>query len=209
MRILSCSDEPSTRVLEACAAFGLLVRHDVDQEERERHLEQVGRVAAEIDVRLAAGQIALLTGESGCGKSTLLRLIADRCEPVVEVGLAPHDALAPMLELFTGRVATALKLLTRAGLADPTLLVRRVYELSDGQRARLAIALAMQEASRGRQATIVIDELGANLDATTARCTCAMLARWIRGGGHRLVAATPREDVAAVMCPEVSWCGDG
>lgn len=204
MRILSCSSVPSRRVLESCGVFGLLVRHDAGA--WHRHLEGVALAAGEIDDRLGPGGVALLTGASGCGKSTLLRALAGRCGVSgVWVDSAALDEARPLADLFDGPVESGLRLLTRAGLADPTLLVRRAAELSEGQRSRLAIALAMQAASDGAQATVLIDELAASLDEVTARTTCAMLARWVRRSGHRLIAATPRSDMASVMCPEVHW----
>jgi ABC-type ATPase with predicted acetyltransferase domain len=206
MRLVEMSTPPSPRLLEACAAFGLLVRHDRSRRDWRRKVARASRLATSLDRRLKPGAIALVTGASGCGKSTLInefrRLVVARAGPVVMAGdVRPAHMHTPILDLIDGPIESSLGLLARAGLADATLLVRTPRELSEGQRARLRLALAMHRAPP--RATIVVDEFTSTLDRTTARCVAAMTRRWIRGSLHRLIAATTREDIADALAPDV------
>lgn len=207
-RVVSVSDDASDRVLETCASFGLLVRRQKQGQAWRRRMAVVRRDAARIESTLGAGQVALITGTSGSGKSTLLRAVAAcvrrRARSLVEVGDVP-GVDRPMLDLIPGHVDDVLALLTRAGLADATTIVRSVRELSEGQKWRLRLALCMHEASRSRPATLVIDEFASTLDTTTGACVATMIARWVRREGHRLVAATARSELGAHLAPDLEW----
>jgi ABC-type ATPase with predicted acetyltransferase domain len=206
IRVVATSIAPSPRVLEACAAFGLLVHHDASRHAWRRRRAPLRRLAASIHQRLEPGAIALLSGPSGCGKSTLLAELrtligAQSGKVVVARDVPPARAHTPILDLIDAPVDAALALLTRAGLADATLLVRTPCELSEGQRARLRLALAMHAATP--RSTIIVDEFTSTLDRTTARCVAAMTRRWVRSARHRLVAATTRDDILDTLAPDV------
>jgi len=147
-RIVESSVEPSERLAEACAMFGLVVRRAGGDEAWRWRRRPLERLARRIDASLGPGEIALVGGASGAGKSTVLRAMCriarrdGRAATVVNGRVARE---VPMIDLLDGDVETALRTLARAGLADATLLPRTPRELSDGQRARLALALAMHQ----------------------------------------------------------------
>jgi ABC-type cobalamin/Fe3+-siderophores transport system ATPase subunit len=197
----------SKRVLCALGTFGLTT-DDLRVRDAARRTG-VDALASQLDARLAPGQIAMVRGASGAGKSTLLRAIASRLRSsggaIVEA-VNPGRAMArrnviDVLAARDSQVFDALATLAAAGLADAGISARRVGELSDGERARFAIALAMKRACRsaagGGPVTIIIDELAGTLDDATGRGVCMMLSRWVRATPCvRAVAASARDDVA-------------
>lgn len=212
-------DRPSRRTLRALALFGLTLDQDAKRHRCLAH-EHWPRAAAEIDERLLPGQIALITGPSGGGKSTLLRLLEDRLH---ERGTPAHR-LRPclcagrrtLIDLVPGTLEGpdgALRCLASAGLADATLLARTPAQLSDGQRARLALARTMSCARRspgaGAPPTLLIDEFCATLDRLTARSVARTLRRWLDRSaesdtqGTRVVAATSHDDLSLALRPDL------
>lgn len=196
--------EYSTRARAALATFGLSI-HDDAPGAPDMHAH-----AHVIEQRVAFGQSALIVGPSGAGKSTLLRAIAKRTGAADAAALA-HAACASasrVIDLFTGPIPETLRLLSAAGLADARVFVRRVSDLSDGQRARLGIALAMSRTAN----TIILDEFCSGLDSATARSLCCTLKRWIdRDGRARVICATARDEVQSWLAPgllvHVQWGG--
>jgi ABC-type ATPase with predicted acetyltransferase domain len=102
-----------------------------------------------LDVR--PGDVVLVTGPSGCGKSVLLARLAEALAAAwpgaAQVDLAavalPPDR--PVIDLMRPPLERALRVLSAAGLADAFLLLRTPPELSDGQRYRLRLALAVDQ----------------------------------------------------------------
>lgn len=178
------------------------------------------RLARELARRLPPRGIALVVGPSGSGKSTLLRHLVRHirtADPTTAIGLPRRLPTGrPVIACVRGPVASALSLLARAGLGDAPLLLRPPETLSDGQRERLRLALAMQQAvrrarsssrtpARTRVPVLIADEFGSRLDAMTARCVGACLARWVRHPRTpplRVVLASPRDDLAPALRPD-------
>lgn len=162
------------------------------------------RAVQRLAARLGRGTLALITGPSGSGKSTLLRAVAARLEArgrvLVRVG-ATIPANRAVVDLMPGTLGDAIAGLARAGLGDALLLGRAPEELSDGQRWRLGMALAMAGAGRG--AVLAADEFAAVLDRPTARCLCLGVRRWVTREGAALVVATSHDDVRTWLDPDV------
>ncbi len=102
-----------------------------------------------LDVR--PGDVVFITGPSGSGKSVLLaglvRAIRRRGPArsrIVDLADVVPAADRPVIDLLDAPLEAALRCLSTAGLADAFALLRRAPQLSDGQRYRLRLALALE-----------------------------------------------------------------
>jgi hypothetical protein len=150
MRVVNVSSPPTTRLLRACAAFGLALRHAPNPTPTDTRRPRRPADARRILRSLAPGRIALITGPSGGGKSSLLQDISAQAAQTPEHILPlPHPPReAPIIDLIPGPLAEAIATLARAGLGDATLLPRTPAELSEGERFRFRLALTMAQIHR-------------------------------------------------------------
>ena len=180
-----------------------------------------------LDVR--PGDVVFITGPSGSGKSVLLRNLARAIqgEPptgarLVDLGTI-HEAGRrgdrPVIDLMTGPLEQALRLLSAAGLADAFLLLRTPQELSDGQRYRLRLALALDAllggaaedvaphgcppCVRGGLNVLVADEFCSTLDRLCARAVAYRVRRLATTHGVTVLAASAHDDVVEDLAPDV------
>ena len=147
---------------------------------------------------LPPGGVALVTGPSGSGKSVLLRAFAARACAVAVTAVSP-SARRPPVSMIRGELEGVLSLLAAAGLGEARRLVTPAGLLSEGERARLALARAIAHA-RGRD--VVCDEFTSTLDRLTARSVCRCLRRVLEPA-QRFVCATAHDDVARHLNPDV------
>ncbi|HVZ94834.1 MAG TPA: hypothetical protein VG797_10025 [Phycisphaerales bacterium] len=177
----------------------------------------------------ARGGIVAIVGPSGAGKSTMLR---DVCGALRRCGVRVVDAARVRLgsrgclELLGGDARTAMERMSRVGLAEAKCLVARADELSEGQKFRLRIAVALQDEDspqkrRGRRGrtrgdgncskenksaprAVVIDEFGGPLDDVTARGVARLLRRKVdRADGLWVVVACTRAELVEQVSPDV------
>ena len=148
-----------------------------------------GEVLSRLDFEVWPGEWVVLAGRSGCGKTTLARLLAGLDAPDAgrilvdynvagprllrsEVAWIPQDPGRSLNPRFTALEAIlepieikklpqklADECAARAGL-EPSLLPRRVRELSGGQKARVAVARALTL----EPSLLILDESLAALD---------------------------------------------
>ncbi|MFG0260114.1 MAG: AAA family ATPase [Phycisphaerales bacterium JB041] len=198
---VECGSAPSSRLLRALAPFGLLASEAERPAPPPTPSTAVGRVLS-----LPGGSVALVTGPSGCGKTTLLRAVADATHArVVDAARLLQDAPGdrPVLDLITNPVSETLRALAAAGLAEPGLWARAVPELSEGQRSRLGLALAIACVRPGERALLVSDEFASTLDRVTARGVARTVRRWASRHPDVLVlCATAHEDLAPDLRPD-------
>jgi heme exporter protein A len=166
-------------------------------------------VFANVNFRLEAGQVLVVTGPNGAGKTTLLRLLAgllrssagelgftggDGDAPLAEQAhyLGHQDALKPALTVgenidfwarFLGGKPAPADGLAQLGLAE----LRRMPAayLSAGQRRRLSLCRLVAVT----RPVWLLDEPATALDAQ-AQQTLGVLMRSHLGGGGIIVAAT-------------------
>jgi ABC-type ATPase with predicted acetyltransferase domain len=153
----------------------------------------------------------LITGPSGAGKSTLLRAAEAalrarsprrprlRIQRLEQISLTSRLAI---IDTFDAPLERALEMLSRAGLAEPRLWLRRPCELSEGQQFRYRLARFMAGAAH----VLIADEFTATLDRTTARIIAWQLGRFIRdsaaGGLPRAaMVATSHADLEEDLHP--------
>lgn len=216
---LTTSVTPGDRLRIAAGAFGLRVR----KAPRNRDQAHLGPARAAADLAFAAakpGRTVLISGPSGSGKSSALALLHQR----IKERPHPHPAVfridharpalraAPAIDLVPGTVAEACRALARAGLGEAKLLGRLPAELSEGQRLRLRLAIALRRAEQhraeqhrpehGRAAWLLIDEAWSALDEPTAASIAEAMRKWARSTGARIVSAGAPERLASVLSPD-------
>ncbi len=204
---------PSPRVAAVAAMLGLGLDHA-------RTLQLIPPIT--LDLR--PHQIIFITGSSGGGKTTLLRLIRQAVEqhnathPHSPTPVWGFDALEPPPErplvdaIDNLPLDQTLKLLSRAGINDAAVMLRKPSELSDGQRYRFQLARLMGKMGGSeRQPTdgvrglrvIVADEFGAMLDRVTARVIARNIRRWVDCVPVTFLAATTHDDLLEDLSPDV------
>ncbi len=177
------------RTIEVAKAFGLGV-----DEEREHVLYR------DFELRLAEGDVVYITGDSGSGKSILLKAIEeDLGDEVANLDDLEIDEDKPIIDTVGSCFSEALSLLSRVGLNDAFLFLRRYKELSDGQRYRYRIARMIDE---GKPFWLA-DEFGSTLDRTTARIVAYNIQKLSRRSGATLIVATTHTDLEDDLNPSI------
>ncbi len=96
-------------------------------------------------------------------------------------------------------VAEAMGLLSACGLGEAQLMLRTPCELSDGQRYRFRLALALSR----RPEWVVADEFTATLDRTLAKVVAYNIRRQCDRTGTGFLLATTHEDIVADLNPDL------
>lgn len=155
------------------------------------------------------GQILFLNGASGSGKSSLLRALARRARSAHTILNLRTMRLpdSPVIDLFDDETfPPTLRRLSSVGLAEVWTWLRRPNQLSEGQRWRLRLALALARAEKASKPVVLVcDEFGAVLDRVSARIVAACVRRAVDERAHTLSAllATSHDDLSDVLDPEV------
>lgn len=189
-RSFNTSVERTSRVLEVAEAFGLGLSDK----------QFVIYDSLQLDIR--PSDVVYITGQSGSGKSLLLR---DLTQKMRENGLVVADLNEivledrPVVELLGKTTNEALELLSRAGLSEAWVYIRKPSELSDGQRYRLKLAMVLASDAD----VWIADEFGAVLDRTTARVVAYNMAKVSRREGKIFMVATTHSDMIEELAPDV------
>ena len=101
-------------------------------------------------------------------------------------------------------VRRGLSRLAACGLADARLMVAPARQLSQGELARLSLAVALARRREGEPITLLVDEFASALDDDTAIGVASGLARVVaRDPALRVIVATHRRACVAAMSPSV------
>lgn len=183
--------ERTHRVIEVAEAFGLGL------DDREFVLYD------EMEIDIEPTDVVYITGQSGSGKSVLLRQLVSALEKdhkkktinIEDVELPE----VPLVDQVGTSTKEALELLSRVGLNDAYLFIRKPSELSDGQRYRLRLAHVMNQDAD----VWVADEFGAVLDRVTAKVVAFSMQKYARKMGKMLIVATTHTDLEEELAPNL------
>lgn len=181
--------ELTPRTINIAEAFGL----GIDQ-------QQKFVIYDNAELKISPTDIIYITGDSGSGKSILLKAIKqDLGEEAIDMADIQPNPNKPLIDTVGKNLNHALELLSKAGLNDAFLFVRRFCELSDGQKYRYKIAKLMES---GRQWWIA-DEFCSMLDRDTAKIVAFNLQKIARQMGKAVVVATTHTDLFEDLNPSV------
>jgi uncharacterized protein len=155
-------------------------------------------IAENFQIEPKLGQIILFTGPSGSGKSSLLRAISEQVNALDAMSLSLPEV--PLIEALPGSLKERLDHLTACGLAEARILLRLPSELSEGQRYRFRLALALATNSSG---WLQADEFTATLDRTLAKVVAFNLCRRIDRQNQGILLATTHEDIVDDLQPDL------
>lgn len=167
-------------------------------------------IAQRLPLDVMPGDIAFFTGPSGSGKSSLMNHLATKLGEAGDV-VCNLDKLPlpdrPLIDSLSCVISEAMDLFTACGLGEAQLLLRHPSELSDGQRYRFRLALALSQLNKcesPQSRWLVSDEFTATLDRLLAKVLAYNLRRVARKLGIGLLLATTHGDVAEDLSPDVS-----
>jgi ABC-type lipoprotein export system ATPase subunit/predicted N-acetyltransferase YhbS len=153
-----------------------------------------------VELKISPKDIVYITGDSGSGKSVLLKALKhDLGEEAVDMASIQSDLEKPIIDAVGKDFSEALELLSKAGLNDAFLFVRRFSELSDGQKYRFKIAKLMES---GKQWWFA-DEFCSVLDRDVAKIVAFNLQKIARQLGKAVVVATTHGDLFGDLRPSV------
>jgi len=181
--------EMSPRTVAVAEAFGL----GIDEQKEFQIYDNV-------ELKIGPKDVVYLTGDSGSGKSVLLKAIRqDLGSEAVDMADIHPDPDKPLIETVGETVEEGLELLSRVGLNDAFLFLRKYSQLSDGQKYRYRIAKLVES---GKQWWIM-DEFCSTLDRDTARIVAFNLQKIARKEGKAVIAATTHTDLLGDLNPSV------
>ncbi len=180
----------SPKAVQVCRMFGLTL---------DRLAARAPVHACRVEIR--AGDIVYVTGPSGAGKSILLRELQRRVPRSEAIHLArvgpPRNRR--VIDCFAGDVLTSLRTLGSVGLSDVFSILNLPGRLSDGQKYRFRLALAL---TAGKP-YVFADEFCSALDRITAATEAYNVHRLAKRTGTTLILASSRDDILLDLAPDV------
>lgn len=187
-KVFASHTELSPNVVAVAEMFGL----GVDR-------EKTVTVVAPCEIDIEPGDVVYISGGSGSGKSVILRALQEQFDGAVSLEEQDISSQCALVDCFEGPLDEALKWLSLAGLSDAFALLRRPGELSDGQRYRFQLALALAQRPR----FICIDEFCNLLDRITAAVVAFNVRQFADRFGTTFVVASSHDDLLDDLHPDV------
>ena len=127
---------------------------------------------------------------------TIERDLAPECINIKNVKV---DRRKPLVDTIGKSIEEALEVLSRVGLNDAFLFVRRYSQFSDGQKYRYRLAKLIESGAQWW----IMDEFCSTLDRETAKIVAFNVQKLARKLGKAVVAATTHSDLFEDLAPSV------
>ena len=153
-----------------------------------------------VELKIAPNDIVYITGDSGSGKSVLLRALEKDLRPeTININDIRVEHTKPLIDAVGKTFDEGLSLLSRVGLNDAFLFIRRYRQLSDGQKYRYKLAKMIEA---GKQYWFA-DEFCSTLDRDTAKIVAFNVQKIAREEEKAVFAATTHTDLSEDLKPSV------
>jgi len=155
--------------------------------------------AAQLEIN--DGDIVYITGPSGAGKTVLLKELEKAVPAQQRLDLAqirlPRDKT--LIDCINADVVMGLRLLSVAGLSDCLCILNQPANLSDGQKYRFRLAMAIA----AKKKFVFADEFCSNLDRISAAAISYNVHKFAKKTGTTFVLASSHNDIVLDLAPDV------
>ena len=152
-------------------------------------------------LKINDGDIIYITGASGSGKSILLSELENQIPANRRINLScfelPKDKA--VIDCINGDVLSAMRILTNAGLGDVFSMLNSPQHLSEGQKYRFRLAMALASGKK----FVFADEFCSRLDRITAGAVCYNVRRFAKRNNVTLILASSHDDILMDLLPDV------
>jgi len=147
------------------------------------------------------GDIVYITGPSGSGKSVILKELEKTISACDRINLEQIELACDraVIDCIEADYLQSLRILNTAGLNDVFCVLNRPVHLSDGQKWRFRLAMAM--ASKAE--FIFADEFCSQLDRITAAVISCNIQRYAKKHKVTFILAGAAEDILADLAADV------
>lgn len=159
----------------------------------DQHPQQI--IFEGIKVELSA-PLTYIYGISGAGKSKLLHAIMKDLPCSSLLPTVKRDTV-PIIDLFDIPRDEAIKYLVTVGLGEVFLFIRSYQQLSDGQKYRLRLALALSFSPK----ILIIDDFLENVDRDTAKAIAMTFSSQCKKKGIQIFLASVDSDLVDYLQP--------
>jgi uncharacterized protein len=147
------------------------------------------------------GDVVYLSGPSGAGKSVLLRELEKSVRESDSINLdqIKLPGNKTLIDCIDAGLLESLKILSLAGLNDCFCILNQPRNLSDGQKYRFRLAMAMAL----KKKFIFADEFCSELDRITAAVISHNIYKFAKRTGTIFILASSNDDVLLDLSPDV------
>ena len=180
----------SGKVASVCRMFGLTADRLIDR-----------KFSYSCQLQINKGDIVYLSGPSGAGKSVLLRELEKSVTASDRINLSqiklPDDKT--LIDCIDADLLDSLKILSVAGLNDCFCILNQPRNLSDGQKYRFRLAMALA----AKKKFIFADEFCSELDRIPAAVISYNIHKFAKRTGTIFILVSSHDDILIDLSPDV------